>query len=114
MGYAMINIEIKARCVDLARAERIARRHVQAEYFGRLRQVDTYFKVAAGRLKLRHIRRTLNGATAGVNESYEFIAYQRRNEAGPRGSVYQILPVQDGPAALRFFGAALGILARVK
>jgi len=110
----MINVEIKARCLDLRRAERIARREVQAEPFGRLRQVDTYFRVLSGRLKLRHIRHYQTHPGSGVKESYEFISYHRRDEAGPRGSVYQILPVRDGPAALQFFGAALGVKARVQ
>ena len=111
----MMNVEIKARCLDLRRAESIARREVQAERFGRLRQVDTYFEVSSGRLKLRHIRQYAPHPESGVTESYEFISYQRRDEAG---AARQRVP--DSPragrarGAIQFFGGGVGVKARAQ
>ena len=47
-----INIEIKARCKDLSRIRKILESR-NARYIGKDHQIDTYFKVAQGRLKLR-------------------------------------------------------------
>jgi len=48
-------IEIKARCLDLARARSVLR-FCKATFKGLDRQVDTYFRVPSGRLKLREGR----------------------------------------------------------
>ena len=47
-----VNIEIKARCADHAPLRAILEAH-RARYIGQDHQVDTYFKVPDGRLKLR-------------------------------------------------------------
>ncbi|MGE3805010.1 MAG: adenylate cyclase, partial [Gemmataceae bacterium] len=65
MSTARRNLEVKARCGDLARA-----RQVVQELCGPPRvehQVDTYFQVPRGRLKLREI----DGQEAAL------IAYER-------------------------------------
>lgn len=103
MGFT--NIEIKATC-SLAHQQRIKAflKQQQAEYRGRDHQIDTYFKVTAGRLKLRE----------GTIENH-LIHYERENEAGPRPSdimLYESAPehVQQLKSILE---ASLGILTVV-
>jgi adenylate cyclase class 2 len=92
------NIELKARCRDLA-AAREAARTLGADYSGVLEQRDTYFVAAHGRLKLRET----------VGKSAELIAYARDDAAAVRGSDYQLVSTPD-PAALRTaLAAALGV-----
>ena len=73
-----INIEIKARCkhpeeiVDFLDKQ-------QAEFRGVDKQIDTYFKVKNGRLKLRE-----------GNIENALIHYQRPNQAGPKKSEVSI------------------------
>jgi adenylate cyclase class IV len=101
----MQNLEIKARYADHDRGARLAR-EAGADLHGQLAQTDTYFNIRPGRLKLRHTR-------VGPVERYELIHYRRWNRPAARISDYQLLPVADGPRALDFFTAALGVLVRV-
>jgi adenylate cyclase class IV len=78
------NLEIKARCREPDRARALA-----TETVGVDRQVDTYFKTNAGRLKLRES--SLCGG--------QLIPYLRPNE-GVRRSDFQVLAVED-PAGLK-------------
>jgi homotetrameric cytidine deaminase len=83
------NVELKARDADPAASlERC--RALGAEDRGELRQRDTYFLAARGRLKLRE--QEPGGA--------ELIAYERADAAHARESRYRLVPVAD-PAALR-------------
>ncbi len=68
------NIEIKARSTRNEEIRRILNK-LEAEYRGMDHQVDTYFHVPNGRLKLREGRIENN-----------LIHYQRRNEGGPKVS----------------------------
>ncbi len=86
----MPNIEIKARYPDLAKAKRIALK-AKANFVGLDHQVDTFFKVPKGRLKLRES--SLKGA--------QLIPYVRPNVRGPKTSQYVVLPVAD-PAKTKF------------
>ena len=88
----MRNVEIKARLRDMGAAERIAVELAGPEPHARLRQVDTYFRVPAGRLKLREI--------SGTEERAELIVYHRPDQSGPKSSTYHVAPVDD-PAALK-------------
>ena len=83
------NVELKARLSDLPAARKVAARlaTTSAQY---LRQIDTYFICAHGRLKLRE----LDGATA------ELIAYDRADHANSRTSGYRILPIVDQQLAI--------------
>jgi adenylate cyclase class IV len=101
----MQNLEIKCRYADHDRAARLAR-GLGADLHGRLAQTDSYFNIRPGRLKLRHTR-------AGPVERYELIHYRRWNRPAAKTSDYQLLPIADGPRALDFFSAALGLLVRV-
>jgi homotetrameric cytidine deaminase len=83
------NVELKAHDPDPARTLERALA-AGAEDRGLLRQRDTYFAVARGRLKLRE--EEPGGAT--------LIAYERPDDAAARVSSYRLVPVAD-PAALR-------------
>lgn len=83
------NIELKARCPDLA-TTREAARSLGARFEAVLHQTDTYFHCAQGRLKLREI----NGERA------ELIAYRRDNTPQARQSNYIIIPVPN-PTSIR-------------
>ena len=83
------NLEIKARCRDLSAArERIAR--IATEQIGVDHQLDTYFRTAKGRLKLRES--SLWGG--------QLVPYLRPDVDGPSRSEYRVIPVED-PASLK-------------
>jgi len=98
------NIELKARCSDLASA-RAAVEAFGARPSGVLEQLDTYFHCQHGRLKLRE--------TAGVTPA-ELIWYDRSNEAKVRPSDYRLVAVAN-PAELKAaLTDALGIRGDVR
>lgn len=66
------NIEIKARCEDLNKIRKILISH-KADFIGLDHQIDTYFKVASGRLKMRE-----------GNIENHLIFYKRENISGPK------------------------------
>lgn len=83
------NLELKARCRSLTEAERIAY-SLGARAAGVLHQVDTYFSVPTGRLKLREIR----------GRRSELIFYDRPSTdvRSGRWSSYVVFPVRaTGP-----------------
>ena len=91
------NIEIKARVDDLAPL-RIRALALGARSHERLQQVDTFYRVSKGRLKLREF-----GDGAG-----ELIFYERSDRPGPKRSDYVRYPTST-PAALHVvLDAALG------
>ena len=69
-----INIEIKAKCNNHEKIRELLRSR-NANYKGIDHQIDTYFKVNRGRLKLRE----------GNIENY-LIYYERENKNGPKQS----------------------------
>lgn len=97
MSHPRRNIELKARYADLAHGRTIAER-IGATPRGTLIQTDTYFKVAAGRLKLREIER------AGS----ELIWYHRANDTSARSSDYTLYPITDPAAFKSMLSGALG------
>ena len=78
------NLEIKAVLLSILHGEEIAKR-IGARRSGVLEQVDTYFSVPAGRLKLREINR----------KQYELISYTRPDGKRNRYSDYRIIQVRD-------------------
>jgi adenylate cyclase class IV len=97
------NIELKTRCRDLD-AALAAVRPLSPTDAGVQHQIDTYFPVPNGRLKLREI--------AGVRA--ELIWYDRSNSATTRRSDYRLTPVTH-PAELRAsLDAALGTRGQVR
>lgn len=97
------NVEIKARLRDPARV----RRFLEEATGGPprvLEQEDTFFPVAAGRLKIRVL-----GHRQG-----ELIAYRRSDTAGPKVSEYLVVPTTE-PALMRdALAAALGVRDTVR
>jgi adenylate cyclase len=105
------NVESKTRCGDLAQVAAGAAA-LGARYGGRLDQVDTYFRVADGRLKLREI---VHVAPDGDRTaSAELIAYVRPDAGGARVSRYTRTPVDDVPARHAALAAAHGVRGRVR
>lgn len=96
----MRNIELKAKLVSRSSAE-AACGTIGAEFQGDIHQVDTYFAVASGRLKLRE-------AEPGPTE---LVAYQRPDIAGPKGCEYQLETV--GPGIKPLLANTLGEIAVV-
>lgn len=98
---AHLNIEIKARCTDPERIRRILQQH-NARFVGIDTQVDTYFKVPAGRLKLR--QGTIENA---------LIYYRRPDQSGPKQADVWLYPCPNGPAMKELLAAALGVRVEV-
>ncbi len=96
------NVELKARDANPARSLQ-ASLDLGAKDHGWLQQMDTYFKVPRGRLKLRE----QDGAA-------ELIYYERSDEAIERESNYRIVPVEDPDGLKDALGSALGILVAVE
>jgi len=98
----MLNIELKARCEDLGkireRCESLGAEGQEPE-----RQIDTYFRVAHGRLKLRE----------SLRSDAELIYYARADLAGVRESHYEIYPVEDAGGLKAILKRALGVRAMV-
>ena len=99
----MRNLEFKARAPD-ARGLQARARALGADLWGDLRQTDTYFRVARGRLKLRE--------TAGFQA--ELVYYERDEAAARISSEYRLVRTQDGEALREALAAALGVLAVVR
>ena len=78
-------MELKAKVHDL---EVIRKRLtcLGASKVGTFRQIDVYFNVVEGRLKLREVE---------GNSNAELIYYERENVAGPKRSNVFILKIQD-------------------
>lgn len=96
----MRNIELKARLRDRGRALAVCE-VLGAAAQGDIHQVDTYFPVPQGRLKLRE-------ATPGRTE---LVHYHRPDVEGPKGCDYTLESVQPSIKAL--LRDALGLLAIV-
>ncbi|QAZ69149.1 class IV adenylate cyclase [Solidesulfovibrio carbinolicus] len=97
------NMEIKARLVDRAVVEAAAAALAHGPAV-RIRQDDTFFPCADGRLKLREF----------ADGRGELIVYQRPDASGPKASHYDIAPT-DAPADLRrVLEQALGAAGRVR
>ena len=98
----VINVEIKARCSTPERVRAVLHQR-QARFAGLDTQVDTYFRVAKGRLKLRegNIENTL-------------IYYRRQDQSGPKTSDVVLHKTQPGSGLKEILVAALGVLVAVK
>jgi adenylate cyclase, class 2 len=98
---AILNIEFKAKTNDVLAAENILLQH-NPIFIGEDHQIDTYFNVAAGRMKLRE-----------GNIENALIHYERENTAGSKSSkvlLYQHQPNENLKAILT---KGLGIKAIV-
>jgi adenylate cyclase class 2 len=96
-----INIEIKAKSANQDEIRRILKLH-KADFKGIDHQIDTYFNVPFGRLKLRE----------GNIENY-LIQYDREDKNGPKQSNAVLYKTSPNPALKDILTKALGILAVV-
>jgi adenylate cyclase, class 2 len=101
MGYT--NIELKARCSDHSKIKNYLRSH-GADFKGVDHQIDTYFNVPNGRLKLRE----------GNIENY-LVHYDRPDHIGPKPAHVSLHRTKPGnTAALKeTLTMALGVLTVV-
>ncbi len=96
-----LNVEFKARCPDLERVKAILQRE-GAEYKGRDPQVDVYFNVPHGRLKLRK----------GTIEN-SLIGYLRGDYAGAKESKVGLFTTVPGSPLEAILTNALGVKVTV-
>jgi predicted adenylyl cyclase CyaB len=94
---SFINVEIKAR-TNKSAAIRNYLLNNGAEFKGVDEQIDTYFKVEVGRLKLRQAQIENN-----------LIYYNRPDLAGPKQSDFDLLKVEDVEVLLNMLAKAIGI-----
>jgi len=94
----MPNIEIKARYDDLDNGRQVAR-NLGARFVGKDYQLDTYFKTAKGRLKLRES--SLSGG--------QLIPYVRGEQAAPKKSDYLVVKLEDCATCKRLLSEILGV-----
>lgn len=92
-----VNVEIKAKCPNPAEIEKILKTK-NARFVGEDHQIDTYFNVNKGRLKLRE----------GTIEN-NLIAYHRSNQAGPKQSDICLYPSTDASSLKATLTSTLGI-----
>jgi predicted adenylyl cyclase CyaB len=92
------NIEIKARLRDVDAAARTAA-SLGARSMGADRQVDTYFRVPKGRMKLRE----------SLFSGEQLILYLRPDEPGPKRADYEVVPVPKGGRAKELLEALFGV-----
>ncbi|HEU4901352.1 MAG TPA: class IV adenylate cyclase [Flavisolibacter sp.] len=92
-----VNFEFKARHKDIASAEKSLKEH-NPLFVGEDHQVDTYFNVPSGRLKLRE-----------GNIEQSLIFYQRTNVAGAKQSDVTLYQHESDPALKQVLTQSLGI-----
>lgn len=97
----VINVEIKSRCADPQRVRAVLRER-EARFAGVDHQVDTYFRVSEGRLKVRE-----------GNIENALIYYRRADAVGPKQSEVSLYTVERGAELRAVLSAALGVLATV-
>lgn len=99
---AYLNVEIKAKCSDASFIRNYLLSN-NAEYNGVDEQIDTYFNVQQGRLKLRE----------GIIEN-NLIYYERANQAGPKNSHFHLVKVEDAAGLKDVLTKSIGIKVIVK
>jgi predicted adenylyl cyclase CyaB len=96
-----INIEIKAKTTDQEKIRKILKSN-NADFKGVDHQVDTYFKVGSGRLKLRE-----------GNIENNLIHYERENKSGPKKSLVILYKYSPNQNLKEILTKSLGVLAVV-
>jgi len=99
---AFLNVEIKAKCNDVARVRNYLVAN-GADFKGTDEQTDTYFNVPNGRLKLRE-----------GNIENNLIYYQRTNQAGPKSSHFDLVKIEDSNGLKEVLTKSNGIKVVVK
>lgn len=98
------NLELKARHADLDAARKAVQAIAEVRPGGVESQIDTYFQVPHGRLKLREIN----------EESATLIYYERPDRAIARICSYHLVPVPDRNSMKAALVAALGMRGVVR
>lgn len=96
-----LNIEIKAKSLELDRIRDILKSK-NADFKGIDHQVDTYFKVSSGRLKLRE-----------GNIENHLIYYEREDKSGPKKSLVVLYKYNPDQNLKEILTRSLGVLAVV-
>jgi predicted adenylyl cyclase CyaB len=96
-----LNVEIKAKCADQNRIREILQSN-KADYQGLDHQIDTYFKVNHGRLKLRE-----------GNIENHLIYYERENQESPKLSKVILHQTEPQSPLKDILIKALGVLVIV-
>ena len=96
-----INIEIKAHCANPEKVKHLLEAK-QADFKGVDHQIDTYYKVPKGRLKLR---------TGNIENT--LIHYERDNQAGPKQSNVALYKNEADSSLGEVLRKALEVLAVV-
>ena len=96
-----LNIEIKAKCSDHEKIRSILKSR-NADFKGTDHQIDTYFKVNNGRLKLRE----------GNIENF-LVFYERENREGPKQSNVILFKSDPNSSLKEILLTSLGILVVV-
>jgi adenylate cyclase, class 2 len=94
---AFLNVEIKAKCNHVLLVREYLLTH-HARFVGIDEQTDTYFDVAAGRLKLRE-----------GNIENNLIYYKRQNQAGPKESHFTLVKIEDAAGLKEVLSQSTGI-----
>jgi len=97
-----LNVEIKARTIQPEFARNYLRNN-RAEFGGTDLQMDTYFNVSHGRLKLRE-----------GNIENNLIYYERQNVAGAKESNFRLVRVPDAEGLKNVLTRSLGVKIVVK
>ena len=93
-----LNIEIKARTTDPERIRKILHSS-DADFRGTDHQVDTYFRINSGRLKLRE-----------GNIENNLIHYHREDKEGPKKAEVMLFRSEPGSSLKEILVRSLGIL----
>ena len=96
-----LNVEIKSKCTDPLEIRSLLENR-NAIYKGLDHQIDTYFNVKEGRLKLRE----------GTIEN-ALVFYKRDDQEGPKESKVTLYSVSKGASLKQMLVESLGILAIV-
>jgi len=99
---ALINIEIKAKTDNQEYIRKILKSK-KAEYKGTDNQIDTYFNISSGRLKLRE-----------GNIENQLIYYKRKNQEGPKQSDVTLFKTAPDSSLKEILKRALGVLVVVE
>jgi predicted adenylyl cyclase CyaB len=96
-----VSVEIKARCSDPVFVRKILRTH-KARFKGLDHQIDTYFRIPSGRLKLRE-----------GNIENALIYYSRTNQKNSKRCDSIVHRHRDGTVLKKVLTGSLGILTTV-
>lgn len=96
-----LNVEFKAKCEDPSRVRSFLKK-AQAVFKGKDHQIDTYFRIPNGRLKLRE----------GTIEN-NLIHYIREDQEGPKSSLVTLHATQPNSILKELLTKALGVIAVV-